>query len=208
MSSKPNPHINAEKNAERARQAAQRAARRFTMQGLYEWHMTGNPAHEIEARTRAENAMHKVDLAYYHTLLMLIIREHESLDETIISVLDRPFDALDGVERAILRLGAYELRERIEVPYKIVIDEAIELAKQYGATDSYKHINGVLDKLSRRLRPQEAGDARASDWSHPQKDARLTAQATLSAAEPVSAQSDADAGVNSSQPNTATHEPD
>ncbi|MEY2862921.1 MAG: hypothetical protein RLY58_628 [Pseudomonadota bacterium] len=199
MSSKPNPHINAAKNAERARYAAQRAARRFTMQGLYEWQMTHNPAHEIEARTRAENAMHKVDIGYYHTLLMNIIREHEALDDIISSVLDRPFDALDGVERAILRLGAYELRDRIEVPYKIVLDESIELAKQYGATDSYKHINGVLDKLSRRLRPQEAGEARASDWSHPQKDARLAASAAVADVD-ADAPSDADTAITSPQP--------
>lgn len=155
----PNPHINATKNAERSRQAAQRAARRFTMQGLYEWQLTGNPAHEIEARTRAENAMHKVDLGYYHTLLSQIIAQHESLDELISSVLDRGFDALDGVERAILRVGVFELRERIEVPYKVVLNDAIDLSKQFGATDSYKYINGVLDKLAGRLRPVEVSQA-------------------------------------------------
>jgi N utilization substance protein B len=173
MSSKPNPHINAAKNAERSRQAAQRAARRFTMQGLYEWQLTGNPAHEIEARTRAENAMHKVDIGYYHTLLAQIIAQHEILDELITSVLDRGFDALDGVERAILRVGAFELRDRIEVPYKVVLNDAIDLSKQFGATDSYKYINGVLDKLARRLRPAEAGQPQDSDWHAPAVDDAL-----------------------------------
>lgn len=94
--------------------AAKRKARRFAVQGIYEWQMSHNPVHEIEARTRAENAMHKVDLNYYHELLTQVIAQHEDLDALLIPVLDREIDALDGVELATLRLGAYELRDHLE----------------------------------------------------------------------------------------------
>ncbi|MHA3056709.1 transcription antitermination factor NusB [Acinetobacter sp. ANC 4641] len=135
--------------------AAKRKARRFAVQGVYEWQMSHNPVHEIEARTRAENAMHKVDLNYYHELLTQIVAEHETLDELLIPVLDREIDALDGVELATLRLGAYELRHHTEIPYRVVLDEAIELAKHFGGADSHKYINGVLDRLAHVLREAE-----------------------------------------------------
>ncbi|MCG2573522.1 MULTISPECIES: transcription antitermination factor NusB [Acinetobacter] len=135
--------------------AAKRKARRFAVQGVYEWQMSHNPVHEIEARTRAENAMHKVDLNYYHELLTQIVAEHEALDALLIPVLDREIDALDGVELATLRLGAYELRQHLEIPYRVVLDEAIELAKHFGGADSHKYINGVLDRLAQVLREAE-----------------------------------------------------
>ncbi|TEU25563.1 transcription antitermination factor NusB [Alkanindiges illinoisensis] len=135
--------------------AAKRKARRFALQGLYEWQMTHNPVHEIEARTRAENAMHKVDIGYYHQLLTQVIQHTTALDELIKPLIDRDLSALDGVELAALRLGAFELRDRLEVPYRVVIDEAIELAKHFGATDSHKYVNGVLDRLAQQLRAAE-----------------------------------------------------
>ncbi|WP_445116902.1 transcription antitermination factor NusB [Acinetobacter sp. WZC-1] len=135
--------------------AAKRKARRFAVQGIYEWQMSHNPVHEIEARTRAENAMHKVDLGYYHELLTQVVASHEALDELLRPVLDREIDALDGVELATLRLGAYELKDHPEVPYRVVLDEAIELAKHFGGADSHKYINGVLDRLSVSLREAE-----------------------------------------------------
>ena len=135
--------------------AAKRKSRRFAVQGLYEWQMTQNPVHEIEGRTRAENAMHKVDIAYYHLLLSSVIQQVDSIDELLKPALDRELDALDGVELATLRLGTFELRDRLEVPYRVVIDEAIELAKHFGATDSHKYVNGVLDKLAKTLRSAE-----------------------------------------------------
>lgn len=135
--------------------AAKRKARRFAVQGIYEWQMSHNPVHEIEARTRAENAMHKVDLNYYHELLVQVVQDHEALDTLLIPVLDRELDALDGVELATLRLGAYELRNHVEIPYRVVLDEAIELAKHFGGADSHKYINGVLDRLAQSLRQAE-----------------------------------------------------
>lgn len=138
-----------------AQYAAKRKARRFAVQGIYEWQMSGNPVHEIEARTRVENAMHKVDLNYYHELLSQVVAQRDDLDALLKPVLDRELSALDGVELATLRLGAYELREHLEIPYRVVLDEAIELAKHFGGADSHKYINGVLDRLAISLRSAE-----------------------------------------------------
>lgn len=135
--------------------AAKRKARRFAVQGIYEWQMSQNFVHEIEARTRAENAMHKVDLSYYHELLTQVVANYELLDSLLIPVLDREIKALDGVELAILRLGAYELKDHLEIPYRVVLDEAIELAKHFGGADSHKYVNGVLDRLATNLREAE-----------------------------------------------------
>ena len=142
--------------------AAKRKARRFAVQGLYEWQMTANPVHEIEARTRAENAMHKVDIGYYHELLTQTSHLASSLDELLVPALDRELNALDGVELATLRLGAYELSHRLEIPYRVVLDEAIELAKHFGGSDSHKYINGVLDQVATQVRQAEKAANTAS----------------------------------------------
>lgn len=135
--------------------AAKRKARRFAVQGIYEWQMSGNPVHEIEARTRADNAMHKVDIGYYHELLTQIIQRQAELDALLLPILDRELAALDGIELATLRLGAYELAHRLEIPYRVVLDEAIEVAKHFGGADSHKYINGVLDRLAHQVRQAE-----------------------------------------------------
>ncbi len=135
--------------------SARRKARRFALQGLYEWQLSGNPAHEIEARYRVENAMHKVDLDYFHELLHRIPVEADSLDALFTPHLDRAFGSLDPVELATLRIGTYELKHRLDVPYRVVINEGIELAKTFGASESHKYINGVLDKLAVELRKHE-----------------------------------------------------
>ena len=99
--------------------------------------------------------MHKVDLSYYHELLTRVVEESDILDELLKPVLDRDLNALDGVELATLRLGAYELRDHAEIPYRVVLDEAIELAKHFGGADSHKYVNGVLDRLAQTLRQAE-----------------------------------------------------
>ncbi len=150
--------------------AAKRKARRFAMQGLYEWLLTDNPAHEIEARTRVENHMNKTDVVYYHELLSQTIVHSASLDAILDPAIDRELGALNVVERAILLLGVYEMRERLEIPYAIVIDEGVELAKHFGATDSHKYVNGVLDKIAHQLRPEEFAAGRAVRKSAQQAD--------------------------------------
>lgn len=135
--------------------AARRKARRFALQALYEWSISGNPVYEIEARYRVENDMHKVDLGYFRELIQKISGNAAELDEALLPHLDRRFSELDPVEVATLRIGAYELLHRIDVPYKVVINEGIELAKTFGATESHKYVNGVLDKLAHEVRKIE-----------------------------------------------------
>jgi len=139
--------------------AARRKARRFAMQALYEWHISGNAVHEIEARYRVENDMHKVDLPYFHELVKNISEQAAAIDEALVPCLDRrELGQLDPVELATLRIGAYEILHRLDVPYKVVINEGIELAKTFGATESHKYVNGVLDQLAHKVRTVETGN--------------------------------------------------
>ncbi|WP_297927347.1 transcription antitermination factor NusB [uncultured Agitococcus sp.] len=135
--------------------AARHKARRFALQGLYEWQLSGNQPFEIEARYRVENAMHKVDLAYFHELLHQVVAKNRELDNAFEPFLDRKMQQLDPVERNILRIGSYELIHHIEIPYKIILNEAVELAKDFGATDSYKYVNSILDELAKTVRKAE-----------------------------------------------------
>ena len=145
-----------------------RKARRFAMQGLYEWLVTDrrfdttgklgwkdNAPHDIAARTRASNAMHTVHIGYYHEMMRDIPEQIEALDTLISQHLDREIDKLDTVEHAILLIGAYELQNRIEIPYKVVLDEAMKLNNHFGATDAHKLINAVLDRMAIELRAAE-----------------------------------------------------
>lgn len=132
-----------------------RKARRFALQGLYEWQVSQNPIHNIESHTRAQNAMHTVHLGYYHELMHEIVKQIEELDALITSKIDRNFSELDGVELAALRIGTYELKHRLEIPFKVVIDEAIQLNSHFGSVEGYKFINAILDKLAQELREPE-----------------------------------------------------
>lgn len=132
-----------------------RKARRFTVQGLYEWLLTDNKAHEIEAHTRSENAMHTVHLGYYHELLHRIIEQSGELIAFIDSLLDRPWVRLDKVEQAVLLIGLYEMKYRLEIPYKVVIDEAIQLNTHFGSSDGHKLIHVVMDKFAKEFRQAE-----------------------------------------------------
>ncbi|GAA6146404.1 MAG: transcription antitermination factor NusB [Thalassolituus sp.] len=135
--------------------AARRKARRFALQALYQWQVSGSGLADIEAEFRTDNDMSKVDVEYFHDILYGVPKEKSQLDEKIQPFLDRRIDELTPVEMAILRLGAFEMCHRIDVPYKVVINEAIELAKTFGATDGHKYVNGVLDKLAQRERMVE-----------------------------------------------------
>ena len=140
--------------------AARRKARRFAVQALYQWHMAGANLSQIEAEFRTDNDMSKVDLEYFHDILHGVPRNVENLDNKVTPLLDRRLDEMTPVELAILRLSSYEMCHRIDVPYKVVINEAIELAKTFGATDGHKYINGVLDKLAQRERTVEVRSPR------------------------------------------------
>ena len=137
----------------KATPAARRKARHYAVQALYQWQLAGANVAQIEAEFRADNDMSKVDVEYFHALLHGVPMEKSNIDEKIKPLLDRRLDEMTPVELAIVRLGAYEMLHRIDVPYKVVINEAIELAKAFAADDSHKFVNGILDKAVRQLRP-------------------------------------------------------
>ena len=135
--------------------AERRKARHYGMQALYQWHMAGAALNDIEAEFRADYDFSRVDLEYFQALLHGVPKHVDTLEEHLIPILDRAVDELDPIERTLLRMGVFELSERIDVPYKVVINEAVALAKKFGATDSHKYINGVLDKVARKIRKAE-----------------------------------------------------
>lgn len=136
--------------------AARRKARHYAMQGLYQWHMAGATLNEIEAEFRTDNDMRNVDQEYFHELLHSVPQKLSSLEEVFIPLLqDRSREELDPITLALLRMSTYELAERVDVPYKVVINEGVALAKKFGATDSHKFINGVLDRTAVMLRAAE-----------------------------------------------------
>ncbi len=139
----------------RPRPAERRKARKFATQALYQWQMTKANLGEIETQFRVDNDMRKTDTQYFHELLHQIPGCVSELDSYFEPHLDRDKDELDQVELAILRIGTYELAKRIDVPYRVVINEGVELAKIFGATDSHKYVNVILDKVAQRLRLME-----------------------------------------------------
>ncbi len=147
----------------RSMAAGRRKARHFAMQALYEWTMSGNNLSTIERHFREDFDLKGIDDPYFRELLHEVPARAAQLDARFEPLLqDRSLDELGHVERALLRIGSYELAERVDVPYRVVIDEAVALARKFGATDSYKFVNGVLDRLARDLRSAEtaASDAR------------------------------------------------
>lgn len=136
---------------------AQRSkARHYGMQALYQWSITKSPLNVIEAEFHSDNDMSNVDTAYFHELLHQVPAHLSEVETDFLPfVNDISLEQIDPVTLALLRLSVYELRFRIDVPYKVVINEALRLAKKFGATDSYKFINGVLDKVAVRLRATE-----------------------------------------------------
>ena len=134
--------------------AQRRKARRLVLQALYQWLMSGSDPLVISKQYR-EETLGKVDWNYFEEVFSEIPGATQKLNESLEPLLDRELAALDPIEKAILYLGTFELANRIDVPYRVVINECVELAKVFGATDSHKYINGVLDKLAFELRPAE-----------------------------------------------------
>ncbi|WP_442489075.1 transcription antitermination factor NusB [Halomonas litopenaei] len=154
-------------------QQSRRAARELAVQGLYQWQMTDKSITAVEAEFRSQvpdddlevhenwlKVMEIADLALFHELLHNVARYRKELDASISPLLDRRLEDIDPIELAILRLGAYELSKRLEVPYRAVINEGVELAKSFGATDGHKYINSILDKLAIKLRSAEVSARR------------------------------------------------
>jgi N utilization substance protein B len=139
--------------------SARRRAREFALQGLYEWLLSRDAGAEnagaIDAHIRETPGFDRADLDHYQGLLHGAIRDATALRAAITPHLDRPIVELSPVEHAVLLIGAYELSHRVEIPYRVVINEAVEVAKSFGGTDGFKYVNGVLDKLGADLRPTE-----------------------------------------------------
>lgn len=123
-------------------------ARRYAVQALYEWQVSANAPKDIEQQFLIEHHSRNFDRPYFHELLSGVSAEVEELDAEIAPLADRPYDEIDIVEKAILRLGCFELKNRIDIPYRVVINEAIELTKTFGADKAHKFVNGTMDKLA------------------------------------------------------------
>lgn len=130
-------------------------ARKLLVQALYQWHMNRSDVIDIQAQFLAINNSDKLDEFYFSDLLKNITKNHQELDEKIISFLDRPLEMLNPVELAVLRLSTYEFIYQPDIPFKVVIDEAIALCKTYGAIEGHRYVNGVLHQLATQLRSTE-----------------------------------------------------
>lgn len=134
---------------------ARSKARRNAVQALYQWQLTGADVSAIEEQFLIEHDMENVDVDYFRELLREVPLHLHELDDHIIEYLDRPIDEVDPVERAILRMSTYELELRLDVPYKAVINEGVEMAKIFGAEHGHKYVNGILDRIAHKLRSVE-----------------------------------------------------
>ena len=132
-----------------------RKARELAVQATYSWQVSQNPVKDIEVNFIAENSKRRFDIEYFQLLLRGVIGNVSEIDAVISPYVDRPLDDIDQVEKAILRVAVFELKDCTDVPYRVVINEAIELAKAFAADDSHKFVNGVLDKTVKIIRPQE-----------------------------------------------------
>jgi N utilization substance protein B len=130
-------------------------ARELAMQGIYQWRLSGADVRQIEQRMGEEKNLGRYDKELFTALLHGTLAQHEALETALAPHLDRPMEELSPVEFSVLLLGAFELTAQPETPYRVIINEAVELAKDYGGTDGHKFVNGVLDKLAMQVRAIE-----------------------------------------------------
>lgn len=132
-----------------------RKARKLALQALYQWHMSSTELSEIEAQFRVANDMQKVDAEYFCRLLHDIPAQLNQLEEAFIPFLDRPIQSLNPIELTILRISTFELMHCLDIPYRVVLDESVSLAKAFGSQDGHKYVNGVLNNLAKQVRAIE-----------------------------------------------------
>ena len=145
--------------------SARKKARHMLVQALYQWQLSGANINAIEAQYMAEKGMAKADSDFFRELLHEIPAKLDELDAAYREFLDRDPDALDPISLAVLRIGVYELLHRVDVPYRVVINESVNLAKTFGPTDAYKYINGIVDRVAARARRVEIADSKGSAQS-------------------------------------------
>jgi N utilization substance protein B len=132
-----------------------RKARELAVQATYSWQISQNSVTDIEVNFITENSKRRFDIEYFQLLLRGVTANVSDIDAVLSPNVDRPLDDIDQVEKAILRVAVFELKECTDVPYRVVINEAIELAKLFATDDSHKFVNGVLDKTVKLIRPQD-----------------------------------------------------
>jgi N utilization substance protein B len=132
-----------------------RKARELAVQAVYSWQLSQNNVAEIELNFLTDNSARRFDIPYFQQLFNGVTTNVGSIDDKIAPHVDRPLDDVDHVEKAVLRVAVYELTNCLDVPYRVIINEAIELAKSFAADDSHKFVNGVLDKVVKLVRPNE-----------------------------------------------------
>ena len=130
-------------------------SRRRAVQAIYQWQEAGQSINDIENQFLTEQDMSRADVAYFQELLHKVPKHLDDIDACIEPCLDRKLDELDSVERAILRIGVYELKYRMDIPFRVIINEGVQSAKVYGADQSHKYINSILDRVSKELRQLE-----------------------------------------------------
>lgn len=132
--------------------AARRKARGLAVQAIYSWQISQNHVSDIEQQMLLDNDVNKIDVEFFKEVVRGVAAHYKELDTALMPYTERPYEEVDQIEKAVLRLTAYELKFRIDVPYKVAINEGIELAKKFGADDSHRFVNGVLDKAVKDLR--------------------------------------------------------
>lgn len=135
--------------------AARHRARELALHALYQWQVSGYDATNAQARFRAQNHMGKADAGYFHELYTGVSNDPQVLDDQMSPFIGRPVKDVDVIALNVLRMATWELKERMDIPYKVVLNEAVDLAKRFGATDAHKFVNGALDKLAAELRAIE-----------------------------------------------------
>lgn len=141
---------------------ARSLSRKLAMQALYQWQLTGQSAAELRNQFAGEDGYADADGEYFVELLLGVTGAIESLDAELGALIDRPVAQLDPVEHAVLLIGIHELAHRLDVPYRVVINEGVDLARRFGATDGHKFVNAVLDRAARKLRATEQAAAAAT----------------------------------------------
>ncbi|MDD2658078.1 MAG: transcription antitermination factor NusB [Methylococcales bacterium] len=130
-------------------------ARKAAVQALYQWQMTGQSLVEIDRQFFEEERLKDAQKSYFTELFHGVPKNLEAIDQALSEFVDRPVEMIDPVERAILRIGVYELLNRLDMPYRVVLNEGINLAKDFGADGSHKYVNGILDKVAQQKRSVE-----------------------------------------------------
>jgi transcription antitermination protein NusB len=134
---------------------ARRHAREYALQAMYQWQISSTPLADLELQFLTQEIRKKTDLEYFKELMHAIPTQTDDIDNVMKPFLSRPLDELDPIELAILRIAIYELTQRLDIPYRVAINEALELTKKFGSIEGYKFVNGVLDQVAKQVRRVE-----------------------------------------------------